>query len=59
MVDPRQEPAHFTILRHTPKGYVVTRKQAGWVKSQVLGKAFRLTQRKDEAGYTEYNLAVR
>jgi len=30
------------ILRHSPKGYVSVRKQAGRVKSSVFGKSFRL-----------------
>jgi Uma2 family endonuclease len=59
LVDARHEPLAFDILRHTPKGYVATRKQAGWIKSAVFGKSFRLTQQADEFGNPVYTLAVR
>ncbi len=59
LVDARKEPLRFDILRHTPKGYVATRKQAGWIKSAVFGKSFRLTQQTGADGYPEYTLAVR
>src|SRR5262249_21528154 len=44
LVDARQEPPKFDIFRHTSKGYVATRKQDAWIKSKILGKAFRLAQ---------------
>jgi len=44
LVDARQEPLRFDILRHTAKGYVAVRKQGGWVKSAVFGKSFQLVQ---------------
>jgi Uma2 family endonuclease len=59
LVDARKEPLKFDILRHGPRGYVATRKQAGWVKSAVFGKSFQLTQRKDQHGHPEFSLAVR
>jgi Uma2 family endonuclease len=59
LVDARKEPLTFEILRHTAKGYIATRKQAGWLKSAVFGKSFQLTQRTDDLGYPEYRLAVR
>jgi Uma2 family endonuclease len=59
LVDPRLEKAAFDIFRHTSKGYAPTRKRAGWVKSVVFGKSFKLTQEKDWQGYAEYRLAVR
>ena len=59
LVDVRQEPLRFDILRHAPKGYVAVRKQAGWVKSTVFGKAFHLPQRTNQRGHQEYTLAVR
>ena len=43
----------------TPKGYVVARKKAEWLKSQVFGKSFRLTRQEDEFGNPEYTLEVR
>jgi Uma2 family endonuclease len=59
IVDARSEPLTFDILRYAPKGYVATRKQAGWMKSLVLNKSFRLTQEADPDGYPEYTLSVR
>jgi Uma2 family endonuclease len=59
LIDAREEPLRFDVWRHGPKGYVLIRKQAGWVKSAVLGKAFRLTQQENELGLPEFDLAVR
>jgi Uma2 family endonuclease len=59
IVNARGASITFEILRHTAKGYVATRKQAGWVKSAVFGKSFRLTQQTDDLGNPEYTLAVR
>jgi Uma2 family endonuclease len=59
LVDARQEPLIFDILRHTPKGYRVTPKKDGWIKSNVFGKSFRLTCRTSEDGYPDYTLEVR
>lgn len=58
LVDPRGA-LHFDILKHTPKGYAATRRQGGWLKSAVFGKAFRLTQGQDELGYAVYTLEAR
>jgi Uma2 family endonuclease len=59
LVDARQEPARFDILRHTARGYAATRKRNGWLKSAVFGKSFQLTQRVNPLGHPEYTLAVR
>ncbi len=59
LVDARRSTATFDILRHGSRGYTVVRKQDGWVKSQVFGKAFRLTQSTDALGHPEYTLEVR
>jgi Uma2 family endonuclease len=59
LVDARREPLQFDILRHTAKGYVATRKQGGWLRSAVFGKAFQLTQQTGADGYPEFTLAVR
>jgi Uma2 family endonuclease len=59
LVDVRGERLDFNIYRHAPKGYVVTRKKDGWLKSQVFGKSFRLTRQEDEFGNPEYTLEVR
>ncbi len=59
LVDARKEPLKFEIFRHTPRGYVATRKQEGWIKSAVFGKSFKLTQRKNDLGHPEFSLSVR
>jgi hypothetical protein len=58
-VDARGEHPVLEILRSTDKGYLTSRKQAGWAKSAVFGKSFRLTQQTDPLGHPEYTLAVR
>ncbi len=56
LVDPRAEPVQFDILRYTSRKYVAARKQEGWVKSSVFGKAFRLSRRR---GVSEFSLEIR
>jgi Uma2 family endonuclease len=58
LVDAREEPLSFDILRHTPKGYRTTPKKDGWIKSNVFGKSFRLAQETCEHGDPEYTLEV-
>ena len=59
LVDARKEPLKFEILRFTARGYAASRKQNGWIKSAVFGKAFRLTQTTNAVGQPEFSLAVR
>ncbi len=59
LVDARKDPLRFDIFHHTSKGYVPTRKQAGWLKSGVFGKAFRLKKRTTALGHPEFVLDVR
>lgn len=59
LVDARRPEIRFDILRHTSRGYVAVRKQAGWLRSQVFGKSFRLTRANDPQGNPEFTLAVR
>jgi Uma2 family endonuclease len=59
LVDVRGERLSFDIFRHTPKGYVATRKRDGWLKSQVFGKSFRLLRQEDRFGNPTYTLEVR
>lgn len=59
LVDARSDPLSFTILQWRPAGYSATRKQAGWSKSKVFGRGFRLTSGPDDAGNPEYSLSVR
>jgi Uma2 family endonuclease len=59
LVDARRSPPRFTILRAGAKGFVVVRKQGGWLRSEVLGQSFRLTQHADPLGHPAYTLEVR
>lgn len=59
LVDAREEPLGFDILRHARKGYRTTPKQEGWIKSIVFGKAFRLRHRTDALGHPKYTLELR
>ena len=59
LADPGPDDLSFDILKRGPKGYAATRKTAGWVKSAVFGKSFRLTRQPDALGYPAYTLAVR
>lgn len=59
LVDARQEPVRFDILRRTARNYTATRKQEGWLRSAVFGKSFQLSQHANALGHPEYSLAVR
>ncbi len=59
LVDARKDPMQFDILRHTSRGYVSVSKQGGWVRSTVLGKAFRLVKKLDDQGNPEFTLLVK
>lgn len=59
LIDARSDPLSFTILQWRPAGYSAARKPAGWSKSAVFGRAFRLSSRPDETGNPEYSLSVR
>ncbi|MBI3822075.1 MAG: Uma2 family endonuclease [Planctomycetes bacterium] len=59
LVDARKEPLRFEILQHTARGYIARRKKDGWMKSDVFGKSFRLTQSTNALGHPEYSLEVR
>jgi Uma2 family endonuclease len=59
LVDVRGDRLEFDILKRSRQGYVSTRKQAGWVKSAVLGRSFRLTVQADALSNPEYLLAVK
>lgn len=60
LVDARAATPRFDILRHGPKGYTATRKQAGgWLKSTVFDRSFQLIQTTDPLGDPLYTLNVR
>jgi Uma2 family endonuclease len=59
LVDSREKSFSFDILRHGAAKYVTTRKQAGWVKSQVFGREFKLTRATTKHGVTKFTLEMR
>ncbi len=59
LVDVRGERLEFQILRHSTRGYTPVRKSAGWLKSAVFGKAFRLTRQLDDLGHPDFTLDVK
>jgi Uma2 family endonuclease len=59
LVDARKEPLQFDVLRRGARGYVATRRQAGWLKSAVFGRSFQLTLRTDPLGHPQSTLAIR
>ena len=59
LVDARRGALHFDIFYHSARGYATRRKKDGWVKSDVFGKSFRLTQSRNALGHPEYSLQVR
>ena len=59
LVDARQAPLSFELFRQSEQGYVPTRKQKGWLRSQVFGKSFRLSQSLDALNKPAFTLEVR
>jgi Uma2 family endonuclease len=60
LVDARHEnEVSFDIYRHTSRKYVAIRKQAGWIKSSVFGKSFKLVRKEGPRKITEFSLLVR
>jgi Uma2 family endonuclease len=59
LVDARDDCLAFDIFRHAPGGYSATRRRAGWLKSVVFGKSFRLSRHLDDVGHPEFSLSVR
>jgi len=49
----RPAPLQFEMLRHTPRGYVATRKRESWLRSAVFGLSFRLTQEANGEGHPD------
>jgi len=58
LVDARKEPPRFDVLRRTERGYAAGRKRAGWVRSEVFGRWFRLTQQPGDDGFPVFTLGV-
>jgi Uma2 family endonuclease len=59
LVDVRGEEPRFWILRRGTRDYIAARPRAGWLKSSVFGRAFRLTRQTDPLGHPQYVLDVK
>ena len=58
LVDARKEPLHFDILRRSTRGYTASRRRAGWLRSEVFDRWFRLTQQPASDGFPVFTLDV-
>jgi len=59
IVDARGDELNFQILHGRKNGYVAAPSKAGWQRSRVFDRWFRLTRTRDDMGYWEYDLAMR
>jgi Uma2 family endonuclease len=58
LVDARGEAPQFDILRRGSRAYTATRKQNGWLRSALFGRAFQLTRQTDPLGHPQFSLGV-
>jgi len=56
LVDARQSPPSFEILRRGRDQFVSAAKSKGWLKSTVFGRAFQFVEGKDRSGFPAYTL---
>jgi Uma2 family endonuclease len=59
LIDARNQPLRFEIYKAAAKGFTATRKSAGWVKSALLERSFRLRQTKNALGHPDFQLDLR
>jgi Uma2 family endonuclease len=60
LIDARSSHVRFELLRREPRGYSVTRPDAGdWQESVVFGLSFRLVSSKNPMGEPTYTLEVK
>jgi Uma2 family endonuclease len=58
LVDARKEPPRFDLLRLSERGYALSRKRAGWVRSEVFERWFRLSRQAGSDGFASFTLDV-
>jgi len=59
LADARSEKVRFSIFRYTKKGYVEAKPSAdGWLKSSVVGRSFRISQKPDVGGAPKFKLEI-
>jgi Uma2 family endonuclease len=59
LVDARQNPPSFEILKRGTDGFVASRRQGGWVKSAVFGCSFKLDIKQNRSGKPAATLEVK
>jgi Uma2 family endonuclease len=59
IVDVRKQRRRFDIYRRGAKGYLLTRKQDGWVYSRVFGRRFRLIRAESDTGLSRFVLEMK
>ena len=59
IVDARGDVTEFQILKRAAKAFVETKKTAGWLKSAVFGKSFKLTKAKSPPKLPVYSLDIK
>jgi len=59
LVDARRSELSFQILRWRKTGYAAAPSRAGWQRSRVFGRWFRLSRKRDDLGLWEYTLRMR
>lgn len=58
-VDARRSPFDFRIFQRSHRKYRAVRKHAGWLKSSVFQKSFRMTEATDRFGHPKFTLEAR
>lgn len=59
LVDARGEELMFRILHWRKTGYAAAPQRAGWQRSRVFGRAFRLERKRNDLGFWEYTLQMK
>jgi Uma2 family endonuclease len=59
IVDARGEELSFQILHWRKNGYISAPSKAGWQRSRIFDRWFRLSRTRDDMGYWEYDLEMR
>lgn len=59
IIDARGDDIDFQILHWRKSGYVAAPRKAGWQRSRIFGRSFRLTRSRDRRGGWRYALDVK
>jgi Uma2 family endonuclease len=59
LIDARGDEIQFQILHWRKAGYVNAPRKAGWQRSRVFGRSFRLSRSRDRRGDWRYKLSVK